>query len=101
MRGRLIEWMKEAETKVQQTLKERFSLDLTEWLEIYADFLLENGMIVPPDELYSIVDKGTIYATVSKAIVEWLPLYVIKNPEKYGYYRTREEAEQALKGGEG
>ena len=34
-----------------------------------------------------------------KTMVDWLPLYVIENPEKYGYYKTREEAEQALKGG--
>lgn len=66
-------------------------------LEEYAEELLANGVIVPPNELYSIVDKGTIYATVSKAIVEWLPLYVIKEPEKYGYYKTKEEAEKALK----
>jgi hypothetical protein len=69
------------------------------WAEIIADYLIENGVIVPPDELYVIVDKGTIYATVSKAMVDWLPLYVIKEPEKYGYYRTKEEAEQKLKGG--
>ena len=66
--------------------------------EQIADHLLANGVIVPPNELYSIVDKGTIYATVSKAIVEWLPLYVIKEPEKYGYYKTKEEAEEKLRG---
>ena len=67
-------------------------------IEDLADYLLANGVIVPPNELYSIVDKGTIYATVSKAIVEWLPLYVIKEPEKYGYYKTKEEAEEKLRG---
>ena len=67
--------------------------------ENIVDDLLANGVIVPPDELYSIVDKGTIYASISKAISDWLPLYVIKNPEKYGYYKSREEAEEALKGG--
>ena len=66
-------------------------------LQEYADELLANGVIVPPEELYSIVDKVTIYATVSKAIVEMLPLYVIKEPEKYGYYKTKDEAEEKLK----
>ena len=66
--------------------------------EHIANYLLANGVIVPPDELYSITDEGTRYATVSKAKIDWLPLYVIKNPEKYRFYRTREEAEQALKG---
>ena len=37
-----------------------------EIVESLADHLLANGVIVPPDELYSIVDKGTIYASVSK-----------------------------------
>ncbi len=67
-------------------------------IEIIVDHLLDNGIVVPPDELYSIVDKGTIYATVSKAMVDWLPLYVVKEPEKYGYYRTREQALKALEG---
>lgn len=58
MRDRLIELMKEAEEKVQKTLNERFNLDLTEWLGIYADHLLENGVIVPPckvgDKMYKL-----------------------------------------------
>ena len=69
------------------------------YTESLADYLLENGVIVPPNELFNIVDIGTMYATVSKAVGDWLPLYVIKNPEKYGYYRTREEAEAKLKEG--
>lgn len=62
-----------------------------------ADYLLENGVIVPPDELYTIVDKGTRWANVMSVTIEHLSLFEIKNPIKYGYYFTREEAEKALK----
>jgi hypothetical protein len=93
MRDKLIELIKEAK---KQTKNANSDIERN---MIFADYLLKNGVIVPLDALYSIVDKGTIYATVSKTTVDWLPLYVIKAPEKYGYYRKREEAEQALKGG--
>jgi len=46
MRDRLIELLKGAETKV--TEMNSTPLALEEWLGIYADYLLENGVIVPP-----------------------------------------------------
>lgn len=45
MRDRLIELMKGAETKVNEMLSTPLALE--EWLGIYADYLLENGVIVP------------------------------------------------------
>ena len=56
MRDRLIELLKGAETKVTEMLST--SLALEEWLGIYADHLLANGVIVPPckvgDKLYKL-----------------------------------------------
>lgn len=46
MRDRLIELLKGAETKVTEQLSH--PLELEEWLGIYADHLLENGVILPP-----------------------------------------------------
>lgn len=62
-----------------------------------ADYLLENGVIVPPDELYTIVDKGTHFEDIRPVRVDYLPLYAIKNPIKNGYYFTKEQARKALK----
>ncbi len=95
MKERLVELVKNAHDEQKYLTSDKS-------INAIADYLLENDVIVPPDELYSIVDKGTIYATISKAMVDWLPLYVIKEPEKYGYYKTREQAQAKLKeGGEG
>lgn len=66
-------------------------------IEEIADYLLENGVIVPPDELYTIVDKGTYFEDIRPVRVDYLPLYAIKNSIKNGYYFTKEEAEKALK----
>ena len=46
MRDRLIELLKGAENKVAEMLTR--PLELEEWLGIYADYLLANGVIVPP-----------------------------------------------------
>ena len=46
MRDRLIELLKGAETKVTEMISTPLALE--EWLGVYADYLLENGVIVPP-----------------------------------------------------
>lgn len=46
MRERLIELLKGAETKVTEMLSSPLALE--EWLAVYADHLLANGVIVPP-----------------------------------------------------
>ena len=96
MKDRLIELLLKHTDNAFNTSEDKHFVYSTTIGEV-ADTLLSSDVIVPPDELYSIIDKGTIYATVSKAIVDWLPLYLIKEPEKYGYYKTKEEAEQALR----
>ena len=57
MRDRFIELMKEAETTVIKLLKERISLDVTEWLGIYADHLLKNNVNILPCKVGETVYK--------------------------------------------
>ena len=65
--------------------------------EFLADYLLANGVIVPPSEhVYFIVDKGTKYAMAMPKRTDELPLYKLRDLEKYGYYLSKEEAEKAL-----
>ncbi len=56
-RDRLIELLKGAENKVAEVLTR--PLELEEWLGIYADYLLANGVIVPPckvgDTIYKLI----------------------------------------------
>lgn len=89
--------------------RERLIEMLNEWgnkendgvrAESIADYLLANGVIVPPSEhVYFIVDKGTKYAMAMPKRTDELPLYKLRDLEKYGYYLSKEEAEKALKGG--
>lgn len=75
-------------------------VDRNKCLEEQADYLLENGVIVPPcGKVYSIVDKNTKYAYIHSKRIEELSIYEIRNLSHYGYYTTKEEAEKALKGG--
>ena len=70
-RQRLVALLRECEDKVQKTLKDKFSLDLTEWLGIYADHLLDRSIGVrPPKELLQnmggyiyIIDEGDVIET--------------------------------------
>lgn len=91
-RERLIELMTQAENKELSLLGFE--------KKILADYLLANGVIVPPSEhVYFIVDKGTKYAMAMPKRTDELPLYKLRDLEKYGYYLSKEEAEKALKGG--
>ena len=64
--------------------------------EDLPDYLLANGLIVPPSEhVYFIVDKGTKYAMAMPKRTDELPLYKLRDLEKYGYYLSKEEAEKA------
>ena len=120
MRDRLIGLMKEAETKVQETLKSKFQLDLTEWLSIYADHLIANGVIVLPckvGDITYIFDyevnnhletkyKGITPSSVEAITIDDEGIWVENEHAKYHIsafgdiiFLTKEEAEQALKGG--
>lgn len=117
-RERLIELMKDAETKVQKTLKEKISLDLTEWLGIYADYLLANGVIVPQckvgtplyflsgdlEECEIIESSSWLYIVDSLGLItieETLRELSYKDDYDYVFgvtvFSTCEEAEKALK----
>ena len=68
--------------------------------ESIADYLLENGVIVPPCErVYFIVNKGTQHEYVDSMGIQSLRIYEVNNLSKYGFYTTKEQAEKALKGG--
>lgn len=115
-RERLLKLLKGAETKVAEMLSSPLSLD--EWLGVYADHLLANGVIVPPVALGSIHKvyvpiAGTtlVYGTKVYGIgVDKYGDYVlnpIEYPEKVipicgftigkNVFLTKEEAEKALK----
>ena len=110
MRDRLIELIRRGMNKHEVTI-ENYVIPTSDYL---ADYLLENGVIVPPCK---VGDKLYIVAKVSKEIVEctiigaWVSDHsctvitdcgTIHN-ESFGktVFLTIEEAEQALKGGEG
>jgi hypothetical protein len=93
MRDRLIELLFPAIADLIENLK---------GVEDFADYLLESDVIVPPcDTVWFIVDKNTKYAMAMPRQTDELPLYMLRDLNKYGYYKTKEEAEQVLKGGEG
>ena len=54
-RDKLIELFKGAESKVIEELNKHLELDEEEWMGIYADHLIANGVIVPPCKVGDIV----------------------------------------------
>ena len=120
-RERLIELLKGAEVKVAEELTR--PLELEEWLGIYADYLLANGVIVPPCKvgdvvyfIYETYDEEGINRCVLDCKVEqlgidsksvWFQLKLPIGVKLSGYFRnnkfgqtvflTKEEAEQKLK----
>lgn len=78
--------------------------------EVYADYLIENGVIVPPCKVGNIVyypsevENKVLETTVEKIVIKndnkWLGIGVFNYPfESIGrsIFLTKEEAEQALK----
>ncbi len=66
-------------------------------IEAIADHLLADGWMRPPcDSVWFIVDKNTKYAMAMPRKIDELPLYMLRDLEKYGYYETKEEAEKHL-----
>ena len=65
--------------------------------ECFADYLLANNVFASPCEtVWFIVDKNTKYAMAMPRQTDELPLYILKDLSKYGYYKTKEEAEKHL-----
>ena len=133
MRDRLIELLKKAELKETYTASngkpvtsiQRRIVDMSE-VNVLADHLLANGVIVPPckvgDKVYFVSDSpinlsvraNTIYeAHVSRTVTtQYGTTLVVQIHNSYGcteipdindfgktVFLTREEAEKALKGG--
>lgn len=55
MREKLIELLTEAETKVAEAMSTPLALE--EWLGVYADHLIENGVVVIPQHARLILDR--------------------------------------------
>ena len=68
-RDRLIELLKGAETKVSEVLSKPLALE--EWLGVYADYLISNGVILPPCKVGD--------------YVVWNDGFEIQNKEVYGF----------------
>ena len=114
-REKLIELLKGAETKVAEALTR--PLKLEEWLGIYADYLLANGVIVPPckvgDIVYTIFEgdietitiirsyrEETIngFSTAYDARNNFLSLCFSEVSIGKTVFLTKEEAEERLRG---
>lgn len=122
MRDRLIEWIKQGDKAFADKYTGKVMSHIDEVYEFVADYLLESGVIVPPckvgDTVYEFFDVKGFY-DISELIVENIVVGV--NPPKCNIYTksnrsgskevfykesfgetlffTKEEAEQALKGG--
>ena len=112
-RERLIELLKESEKKVSEMLSQ--PLELEEWLGVYADYLLANGVITLPklkhkQTLYLIYNKTIKPLQVSSYMIRpefnnLLQIHLYKNgfngcctTDDIGktVFLTKEEAEKAL-----
>ena len=74
-------------------------------VQTIADYLLANGVIVPPckvgDKVYQVCNNGRIYeSTIINVIYETTQIAFDESAIGKTVFLTREEAEQALKGGE-
>ena len=108
MRDRLIELLKGAEAKVTEMISTPLALE--EWLGVYADYLLANGVIVPPckvgDIVYRIYTKSWVGEDkVCEFVIRNNGLWYVDDKRrmtpcyKFGktVFLTKEEAEQALR----
>ena len=115
MRERLIELIKQGDKTFSDKYTGKVMSHIDELYDFIADYLLANGVIVPPvmeeNKVYRIVDMSKTacrcfvteetvekYAVIYKNIVG---AYSIIPFDEIGktVFLTREEAEQALKGG--
>ena len=114
-RDKLIELFKGAESKVIEELNKHLELDEEEWMGIYADHLIANGVIVPPCKIGQIVwlvrDGIIEETTVEKIVLKDKGLYLkllcnsfyettCRSIGKTVFF-TREEAEKVLERSKG
>jgi hypothetical protein len=113
MRNRLIELIKQGDKTFADKYTGKLMSHIDELYDFIADYLLENGVIVPtpkPDDF--------VYRCGEENVHEWQIVRIDVYPDEIVYiddsdneifeddigktvFLTREEAEQALKGGEG
>ena len=123
-RDRLIELFKGAESKVIEELNKHLELDEEEWMGIYADYLIANGVICLPckvgDKVYTSYDH--LLHKETSEILECKVAFIgfiedgnyINLVDNYGHlhsmsfdifdntvFLTREEAEKALERSKG
>ena len=105
-RERLVELLKLADENAQMKLITGYS----EVIEDNADYLLENGVIVPPckvgEDIYNVLPYGFFKGRIFKEKVKGFAISIITDKSIFpirmigdDVFLTREEAEQALKGG--
>ena len=120
-RERLIELLKKSDNKLSEYIRENDTMDYIptrdELFGVSADYLLEIGVLVPPckvgDRVY-VVYKGGEYYWQCEVLAVWIRCdkvetditVTVKFKDKTidtlhieEIYLTKEEAEQALKGG--
>lgn len=101
MRDRLIELLKGAETEVNKALsgKSAIPLALEEWLGIYADHLIANGVILPPcklgGDIYMLVTRNQ-HTFIKKTILTKLNFFDVIDRFGKTVFLTKEDAEKAL-----
>lgn len=62
-----------------------------------VDYLLVNDVaVLPCEEVYYIEGEGTAFAEVKSVRTRDLTWLEIKNLDEFGYYKTKEEAEQKI-----
>ncbi len=105
MRDRLIELLKSPHKAEQLRQKGvtigKYEGDCVE--AMVADFLLANGVIVPPckvgDIIYALTYNRKDYMPLKVTSLESLVRWMDEDQFGHSLFTTREEAEQALKGG--
>lgn len=115
-RDRLIELIKQCDKKENEILfKEKRSLDLEGWARIYADYLLANGVIVPPCKVGDMVwfdtykKNGTVSLGIQPHKVDRIDVICVVGEKELietklhdwyfgeSVFLTKEEAEAKLK----
>ena len=106
MRDRLIELIKTGMDKHESTI-ENYVHPASKFV---ADYLLENGVIVPPckvgEDIYNVLPYGVFKGRIFTEKVKGFAISIITDKSLFpirmigdNVFLTREEAEQALKGG--
>lgn len=66
----------------------------------FADYLINNNVVVIPNttKVYYIVRLNSNRAYIAEKSIAELTVYELLNPSEFGYYLSKEEAENSLRG---